>query len=111
MRFLNRILSCTLDYNLFHRKMPKLDKRVTQIYTVPETYRSARESPLPSKKDSSKASVRSGRGWPHDDEPLDRRTDRTGLQLPRTNDTSPWTDYKKSYELRLGIGIRVVVAV
>jgi hypothetical protein len=91
--------------------MPELDKRNTQIYTVPETYSSVRESPLSSKQDSRKASVMSKRGRPHDDDPPDHRADRNGLQLRRTHDISPWTDYKKSYELRLGIGIRVVVAV
>lgn len=91
--------------------MPELDKRNTQIYTVPETYSSVRESPLSSKQDSRKASVMSKRGRPHDDDPPDHRADRNGLQLRRTHNISPWTDYKKSYDLRLGIGIRVVVAV
>lgn len=94
-----------------HGTMPELDKRNTQIYTVPEIYRNVRESLLSSKQDSRKASVKSRRGQPHEDDPPDHRADRNGLQLPRTSDISPWTDYKKSYELRLGIGIRVVVAV
>ncbi|OCK73972.1 hypothetical protein K432DRAFT_398460 [Lepidopterella palustris CBS 459.81] len=93
--------------------MSKFDKRHTRIdfKTVinQEGIRGSRTVP---KQDSTKAFVRR-RGLPHDEDPADPTRSQNGLQLDNANANhiSPWTNYEESYELRLGVDNRVVVAV